>query len=201
MCIIALVLKKHLLFLDLRSVIFALVVDRKDLDHVDEQKLLLIQSLRPEPEAVKTTRITEHVEDKTKRNKKSKVRVVDLESDEEMKKCVEEISTTFNTVAISIPESGSRPSLLLNNIGSSPSVQSIQSTDSQDVQLLNDSKNSSSLNISEMRQMLLSLTERKNQVEEAKSSLQQELYEVQLENKDLKDRLKISEQQNTEFVR
>ena len=188
-------------FLDLRSVIFALVVDRKDLDQVDEQKLLLIQSLRPEPEAVKTSRITEPVEDKTKRNKKSKVRVVDLESDEEIKKSTEEISTTFNTVAISIPESGSRPSLLLNHIGSSPSVQSIQSTDSQDVHLLNDSKNSYSLNISEMRQMLLSLTERKNQVEEVKSSLQQELYEAQLENKDLKDRLKISEQQNAEFAR
>lgn len=182
--------------------IFALVVDRKDLDHVDEQKLLLIQSLRPEPEAVKTTRITEPVEDKTKRNKKSKVRVVDLESDEEIKKCTEELSTTLHTVAISIPESGNRPSLLLHHIGSSPSVQSIQSTDSQDVQLLNDAnKSSSSLNISEMRQMLLSLTERKNQVEEIKSSLQQELYEAQLENKDLKDRLKLSEQQNAEIFR
>ena len=173
--------------------IFALVVDRKELDHVDEQKMLFIQSLRPEPEAVKTTRAEPH-EEKTKRNKKSKIRVVDLESEE-----VENVSTTLNTVAISIPESGSKPSLLLNHIGSSPSVQSIQSVDSQDVHL-NDSKHST-LNLSEMRQMLLNLTERKNQIEEIKSSLQHDLHGMQLENQDLKDRLKISEQQNAEYVR
>ena len=180
--------------------IFALVVDRKELDHVDEQKLLFIQSLRPEPEAIKTKFSTgdqvKPIEDKTKRNKKSKIRVVDLESEIE----VENMSTTFNTVAISIPESGSRPSLLLNHIGSSPSVLSIQSVDSSDVHLHEHSKHST-LNLSEMRQMLLNLTERKNQIEEIKSSLQHDLHGMQLENQDLKDRLKISEQQNAEYVR
>ncbi|XP_032777046.1 sorting nexin-29 isoform X1 [Daphnia magna] len=174
---------------DLRSVIFALVVDRKELDLVDESKKLMIQSLRPEPQAVKMA-ITE--QEQVKPKKKSKVRVVDLESDGE----VEKPAKSFNTAAITIPQSGSTPSLIFQHTGSSPSIKSIDSHDAQ----LTESKRST-MNLSEMKQMLLDLTEKKIQLEDSKSSLQLQLHGVQLEKQDIQDRLKTAEQQNMELLR
>lgn len=169
--------------------IFALVVDRKELDLVDESKKLMIQSLRPEPQAVKMA-ITE--QEQVKPKKKSKVRVVDLESDGE----VEEPAKSFNTAAITIPQSGSTPSLIFQHTGSSPSIKSIDSHDAQ----LTESKRST-MNLSEMKQMLLDLTEKKIQLEDSKSSLQLQLHGVQLEKQDIQDRLKTAEQQNMELLR
>lgn len=165
------------------------MVDRKELDQVDELKKLMIQSLRPEPEAVK---VTNSEQEQTKRNKKLKVRVVDLESDGE----TEKPSTTFNSVAITIPQSGSLPSLILQHTGSSPSVKSIDSQDAH----VNESK-PSTMNLSEMKQMLLDLTDKKCQLEDSKSALQLQLHGVQLEKQDLQDRLKVIEQQNLELLR
>lgn len=175
---------------DLRSVIFALVVDRKELDQVDESKKLMIQSLRPEPQAVKMP-IAE--QEQTKRKKKSKVRVVDFESDDEED---EKPAKAFNSAAITIPQSGSTPSLIFQHTGSSPSIKSV---DSQDAQLAETKR--SNMNLSEMRQMLLDLTDKKTQLEEVKSSLQLQLHGVQLEKQDLQDRLKVAEQQNGEYAR
>lgn len=169
--------------------IFALVVDRKELDLVDESKKLMIQSLRPEPQAVKMA-ITE--QEQVKPKKKSKVRVVDLESDGE----VEKPAKSFNTAAITIPQSGSTPSLIFQHTGSSPSIKSIDSHDAQ----LTESKRST-MNLSEMKQMLLDLTEKKIQLEDSKSSLQLQLHGVQLEKQDIQDRLKTAEQQNMELLR
>jgi len=182
-------LKLKYSIVDLRSVIFALVVDRKELDQVDESKKLMIQSLRPEPQAVKMP-IAE--QEQTKRKKKSKVRVVDFESDEEHEKPAK----AFNSAAITIPQSGSTPSLIFQHTGSSPSVKSV---DSQDAQLAETKR--CNMNLSEMRQMLLDLTDKKTQLEEAKSSLQLQLHGIQLEKQDLQDRLKIAEQQNGEYAR
>ena len=170
--------------------IFALVVDRKELDQVDESKKFMIKSLRPEPQAVKMA-ITEP--EQTKRKKKSKVRVVDLESDDEED---EKPAKAFNSAAITIPQCGSTPSLILQHGGSSPSVKSV---DSQDAQLVETKR--SNMNLSEMRQMLLDLTDKKTQLEDAKSSLQLQLHGIQLEKQDLQDRLKIVEQQNDEYAR
>ncbi len=175
---------------DLRSVIFALVVDRKELDQVDESKKLMIQSLRPEPQAVKMP-IAE--QEQTKRKKKSKVRVVDFGSDDEED---EKPAKAFNSAAITIPQSGSTPSLIFQHTGSSPSIKSV---DSQDAQLAETKR--SNMNLSEMRQMLLDLTDKKTQLEEVKSSLQLQLHGVQLEKQDLQDRLKVAEQQNGEYTR
>ncbi|XP_046649805.1 sorting nexin-29-like [Daphnia pulicaria] len=175
---------------DLRSVIFALVVDRKELDQVDESKKLMIQSLRPEPQAVKMP-VAE--QEQTKRKKKSKVRVVDFESDDEED---EKPAKAFNSAAITIPQSGSTPSLIFQHTGSSPSIKSV---DSQDAQLAETKR--SNMNLSEMRQMLLDLTYKKTQLEEVKSSLQLQLHGVQLEKQDLQDRLKVAEQQNGEYAR
>jgi hypothetical protein len=149
----------------------------------------MIQSLRPEPQAVKMA-ITD--QEQIKRKKKSKVRVVDLESDEEDEKPTK----AFNSAAITIPQSGSTPSLILQHSGSSPSVKSV---DSQDTQLAETKR--SNMNLSEMRQMLLDLTDKKTQLEDAKSSLQLQLHGIQLEKQDLQDRLKIAEQQNDEYAR
>lgn len=172
----------------MRTVIFALVVDRKELDQVDELKKLMIQSLRSEPEAVKTATIEQG---NAKRSKKLKARVVDLESDD----ASEKPAITYNSIAITIPQSGSLPSLLLQHTGSSPSVKSIDSQDSH----LAESK--PSMTLSEMKQLLLDLTDKKRQLEDSKSSLQLQLHGVQLEKQDLEDRLKISEQQNAELQR
>lgn len=169
--------------------IFALVVDRKELDLVDDSKKLMIQSLRPEPQAVKMP-ITE--QEQIKRKKKSKVRVVDLESDDE----VQTLAKAFNTAAIAIPQGGSTPSLIFQCTGSSPSVKSVDSNDAQ----LTETKRST-MNLSEMKQMLLDLTEKKIQLEDAKSSLQLQLHGVQLEKQDIQERLKSTEQQNVEFLR
>lgn len=196
----------------MRTVIFALVVDRKELDQVDESKLLLIQSLRPEPEAVMTA-TTPRVEkqEQTKRssqNKKSRVRVVDLESPSDVVYGqVETAATpTLNTMAISIPEGGTGqpPFLLLHQVGSSPSAHSVDSQD-VNISMVSDVSSAngkhSTFNVPEMRQMLLDLTEKKNKLEEAKAALQLQLHGVQLENQDLSDRVKTMEQQNTEFAR
>lgn len=178
---------------DLRSVIFALVVDRKELDHVDELKRLMIQSLKPEPQAVKMAAQATTEQEQTKRNKKSKVRVVDLDCDD----VVEKPATAFsNSVAITIPPSGSTPSLMLQQTGSSPSVKSV---DLQDDRLLESKR--PAMNLSEMKQMLLDLTDKKCQLEESKSSLQLQLHGVQLEKQDLQDRFKVVEQQNMEVLR
>ena len=182
---------------DLRSVIFALVVDRKELDHVDELKRLMIQSLKPEPQAVKSIKMATQAnteQEHTKRNKKSKVRVVDLDCDE----VVEQPATAFNShsVAITIPQISSTPSLMLQHAGSSPSVKSIDSQDDR----FGESKRPA-MNLSEMKQMLLDLTDKKCQLEESKSSLQLQLHGVQLEKQDLQDRFKVMEQQNTELLR
>jgi len=195
-------------------VIFALVVDRKELDQVDQSKILMMQSLRPEPEAVRTVRVSEIPPEQgptTKRNnqnKKSRVRVVDLEENTNVHHGQVETAATptfANTMAISIPEDGTgRPSLLMaQHIGSSPSVKSL---DSQDALMVADSSSvgnnkHSALNLSEMRQMLLDLTEKKNKLEETKAELQLQLHGVQLENQGLEDRLKAAEQQNTETTR
>lgn len=165
------------------------MVDRKELDQVDELKKLMIQSLRPEPEAVK---LTSTEQEQTKRNKKLKARVIDLESDVEPEKP----QTAFNSVAITIPQSGSLASLILQHTGSSPSVKSIDSQEGH----LTESK-PSTMNLSEMKQMLLDLTEKKCQLEDSKSTLQLQLHGVQLEKQDLQDRLKVVEQQNLELLR
>ncbi len=173
--------------------IFALVVDRKELDHVDELKRLMIQSLRPEPQAVKLAAQATTEQEQTKRNKKSKVRVVDLDCDDG----VEKSATAFsNSVPITIPQSGSTPSLMLQQTGSSPSVKSV---DSQDDRLVESKR--PAMNLSEMKQMLLDLTDKKCQLVESKSSLQLQLHGVQLEKQDLQDRFKVVEQQNIEVLR
>lgn len=174
------------------------MVDRKELDQVDETKRLMIESLRPEPQAVKIK--TPHNEQElTKRNKKSKIRVVDLESDED----VEKPATPISSVAISIPQSGNIPSLQLRSpfqpTDSSPSVKSVDSQDAQ--QQVVDSSKASSMNLSEMKQMLLDLTEKRTQLEDSKSSLQLQLHGTQLDKQDLQDRLKTVEQQNVELLR
>lgn len=176
-------------FTDLRSVIFALVVDRKELDLVDESKKLMIQSLRPEPQAVK---LANSEQEQVKRQKKSKVRVVNLENDGEEDKPQE----TCNTLAITIPQSGNTPSLLLQHSGSSPSVKSVDSQEAPFTEIKH-----SNMNFSDMRQMLLDLTNSKCHLEESKSSLQLQVHELQIDNQDLQDRFKAVEQQSTELLR
>lgn len=194
---------------DLRSVIFALVVDRKELDLVDESKQLLIQSLRPEPEAVMTAARVDKVQQPKRQQpnstKKTRVRVVDLEGDVRGQEETAATPVLINSMAISIPENGSsRPSLLLHNLAGSPGVESLDSQ-SDAAQLSSgdssNSKQSAALNLSDMRQMLLDLTEKKRKLEEAKASLQLQLHGSQLEKQELEDRLKSSEQQNTETTR
>lgn len=179
------------MLIDLRPVIFALIVDRKELDQCDELKLFFVQSVRPEPKAImpKPTMI-----EPVKRVKKTKVRVVDLETDDVE---TEKVTSSFNTIAISIPEnSHEMPSLKLHCVGSSPSMQSI---DSQDVPC--SELRHSSFNSSEMRLMLLDLTEKKNQLEEVKSSLQLQLHEVQVENQEVTECYKTMEKKNEELNR
>ena len=194
--------------------IFALVVDRKELDQVDEQKQLLIKSLRPEPQAVMPSKPSNHPSSdviKTQPvpqqpSKKSKVRIVDLEGDEESEETcqgkVEEAVELFATASISIPDNGKKPSLIFpaQAMGSSPSVQSFDSI--PEFCPLNDSKHlTSTLNPSEMKQMLLDLTDKKNTLEEQKSSLQVQLNDCKLENRQLKDQLNVTEQQISELTK
>ena len=185
------------------------MVDRKELDQVDESKQLLIQSLRPEPEAVKiATRVDHNDRQRQPQNttKKSRVRVVDLEGEVNGQVETAATPTVFNSMAICIPsENGSsRVSLLLHNVAGSPGVQSVDSQ-SDGAQLSSGdsstSKQSSSLNLTDMRQMLLDLTEKKVKLEETKASLQLQLHGVQLEKQELEDRLKASDLQNTENTR
>lgn len=173
------------------------MVDRKELDQVDEAKRLMIESLRPEPQAVKI-RSLPNEQEQTKRNKKTKIRVVDLESEND----VEKPSLHFSSVAISIPNSNNMlPSLQLQPPidGSSPSVKSVDSQDAQ--QQIAESIKPSSMNMSEMKQMLLDMTEKRSQLEDSKSSLQSQLHAVQMEKHDLQERLKVIEQNNTELMR
>lgn len=163
---------------DLRSVIFALVVDRKELDHCDELKQFFAQSVRPEPEAILPIVANEPI----KRPKKSKVRVVDLDTE------ATEALESLKSIAISIPQSGQEmPSLELDHVGSE------QSNDSH-----TDLKHST-LSLPEMKQLLLELTEKKNQLEEEKSCLQDRIGEVEHENREVTSRLKTTEDRMVEL--
>lgn len=176
---------------DLRSVIFALAVDRKELDQVEESKILLIRSLKPEPEAVKPVQTESTAPTAPKSSKKTRVRVVDLEEDEDKEK------ETSYTVAIAIPGAEDIPPVVLPIVASSPSVKSYDSQDAHSYE----AARQSSLSPSELRQMLLDLTEKKNQLEETKLKLQQQLGERNLENSELKERCKSLEQQYDEANR
>ena len=87
---------------DLRSVIFALVVDRKELDHCDELKQFFAQSVRPEPEAILPIVANEPI----KRPKKSKVRVVDLDTEAtEALESLKSIAISISLFSIFLPPS------------------------------------------------------------------------------------------------
>jgi len=163
---------------DLRSVIFALIVDRKELDHCEELKQFFAQSLQPAPEAILPVMANEQI----KRPKKSKVRVVDLDCE------ATEAVESLKSIAISIPQSGHEmPSLELDHVGSE------QSIDSQ-----TDLKHST-LTLPEMKQLLLELTEKKNQLEDEKSCLEVRLGEVEHENRQVANKLKTAENHTVEL--
>ena len=193
----------------LRSVIFALVVDRKDLDLIDETQTLLIQSLQPEPMAVLPKPSSSQQPNKTTR--KSKPRIVDLEGDESVQDigAAAEIvdrrvqssssSTPAITIIPSIGESGrSNPSLVIN-------VGSVQSSDSQDTDVspavVGQWQNQSTLNLVEMRQMLLDLSERNTALEQHKYSLEVQLENLQSTNKQLNNHVSSIQEQNNELAK
>lgn len=169
---------KTVIFIDLRSVIFALIVDRKELDQCEELKQFFAQSVLPEPEAILPIVANEQI----KRPKKSKVRVVDLDCE------ATEALESLKSIAISIPHSvNEMPSLELDHVGSEHSI------DSQ-IDLRH-----STLSLPEMKQLLLDLMEKKNQLEEEKSCLEVRLSEVEHENREVNNRLKTAEDRTVEL--
>lgn len=117
--------------------------------------------------------------------------MVDLENDDENQK------EASQSTAIVIQGVEDIPSLVLPIIASSSSVKSFDSHDAQSY----DAAKQSTLSSSEMRQMLLDLTEKKNQLEETRLKFQQQLHEREFENQELKDRYKSLEQQHNETSR
>lgn len=194
----------------MRGVIFALSVDRKELDQVDESKQLMIQSLQSEPKAVlpkpSNNRPTTAV------CKKSKVRVVDLDGDADEATSNSGSSsgsssgnnnastTTSRTLSITIPE-GRKPSLMLLNPPSEDSALSSRSCDSHDVPLTNNDSKHSTLSVFEMKQMLLDMTDKKRVLEEEKSVLHLQVHGLMLEKQQLDDRAKAAELHNSQLTK
>jgi len=167
---------------DLRSVIFALVLDRKELNHCDEFKPFQL-----EPEAVVRPKpASEQSQSHSQQTKvKSKVRVVDLDCSAE--------STDCKSIAINIPQSADEmPSLKLYDAGSGCSVKSIDSQEST-------GRCHSSLNLSEMKQMLIDITDKKNRMEEEKCCLEVKVNAIVLEKQQSEDKLRTLEEHNVEL--